>query len=73
MTSLGKAFNISEPKFSILKMWVIMIPTSLGFMREKIAPKCENTSRRVPGILKVLDKYPAALNFFHGIMPSLII
>lgn len=63
--TLGKALNLSEPEFSILKMWVIVKPTSLGFMREKIVRKCESTSRRVPGILKVFDKYPVSLNFFH--------
>lgn len=48
-----------------------MIPTSLGFMREKRAHKGEGTPRRVPGILKVLDKCPISRNFFHCIVPSL--
>lgn len=46
-----------------------MIPTFLRFMKEKRAHDSEGTPRRVPGILKVLDKCPISLNFFHHIFP----
>lgn len=50
-----------------------MIPTSLEFMREKIAHECEGTLKRVPDILKVLEKCHISHYFFHCILPSLII
>ena len=48
-----------------------MTPTSLEFMREKRAHEHESIPRRVPGILKMLDKSPFSLNFFHCILPFL--
>lgn len=48
-----------------------MIPTSLGFMRERRDHDCESTPWRVPKILNVLDKCP--IYFFYHICLSLSI